>query len=328
MKRHSAPPAVSQPRRRLVLAACGGVALAPLSAYAAYPQQPLKLFVGFPPGGGADLYGRVLANSLGKSLGQSVVVENRAGAGGSIAGGIVANAKPDGYTLLLAMSGNFSAAPAVRDDLPYKVPDDFAPIAKLVDSPYGLVVSGDSPYTSIEDFLQRAKKGKLSFASPGVNGASHLVMEMVKQKAGVEILHVPYKGAAPALNDLFAGLVDSFVNPYTGLMPQIKSGKLRLLATTSAARNPALPDVPTFKEAGVDIDMTLWYGLVAPAGTPNEVISKLTDATREALADPEVLRVYTADGAQSAPIFGADFRSLIVADIEKFRVAVSQGGKG
>lgn len=312
-------------RRQVMLAACGA-ALSPLSVHAAYPEQVIKLFVGFPPGGGGDTYGRALAHSLGKVLGKTIIVENRAGAGGTIAAGTVARSKPDGYTLLLVLSGSFSAAPAVKSDLPYKVPEDFVPIAKVVDSPYGLVVRGDSPYTSINAYLEAAKKGKMTFASVGAGGASHIVMEMIKQQAGVDVLHVPYKGAANAMNDLLGGLVDSFVNPYVPLMPQIKSGKLRLLAITGDARARTVPAVPTFKEVGIDINMTLWYGLVAPAGAPKEVVEKLINATKEALKDPALLRVYQADGGQVSPLYGDQFRELMVRDIEKFRVAVEKAG--
>jgi tripartite-type tricarboxylate transporter receptor subunit TctC len=311
-------------RRFLLLAACGA-ALLPMASQAAYPEQVIKLVVGFPPGGGGDTYGRALANSLGKVLGKSVIVENRAGAGGTIAGNMVAKAKPDGSTLLLVLSGSFSAAPAVRSDLPYRVPDDFIPIAKLVDSPYGLVVRGDSPYTSIQDYLQKAKQGKMTYASVGTGGASHIVAEMVKQQAGVDILHVPYKGTGPAMNELLGGLVDSFMNPYVPLMSQIKSGKMRLLAISGNERAKELPNVPTFKEVGIDIDLTLWYGVVAPAGTPKIVVDKLTRATQQALKDPELLRVYQADGGQVQPLFGDQFRELMVRDIQKFRTAVEKG---
>jgi tripartite-type tricarboxylate transporter receptor subunit TctC len=325
MNPKNSTPSLRLSRRQLMLAACGA-AFAPLHAYAAYPEQIIKLVVGFPPGGGGDTYGRALAAALAKVLGKTVIVDNRAGAGGTIAGSMVARAKPDGYTLLLVLSGSFSAAPAVKSDLPYKVPEDFIPIAKLVDSPYGLVVRGDSPYTSIQDYLQQAKQGKMTFASVGAGGASHIVMEIIKQQAGVDVLHVPYKGAANAMNDLLGGMVDSFINPYVPLMPQIKSGKLRMLAVTGNKRPPGLPNVPTFKEVGLDVDLTLWYGLVAPAGTPADVIAKLTSATKEALKDPELLRTYEADGGQVSPVFGDQFRDLMVRDIEKFKVAVDKAG--
>lgn len=314
-------------RRRLMLGALGA-ALIPLSSNgtSTYPDQVIKLVVGFPPGGGGDTYGRALASALGKVLGKTVIVDNRAGAGGTIAGSMVARSKPDGYTLLLVLSGSFSAAPAVRSDLPYRVPEDFTAIAKLVDSPYGLVVRADSPYTSIEDYLQKAKAGTMSFASVGAGGASHIVMEIIKQQAGVDILHVPYKGAAPAMNDLLGGMVDSFINPYVSLMPQIKSGKLRMLAVTGTARPPGMPDVPTFKDIGLDVDMTLWYGFVAPAGTPADVIAKLTNATKVALNDPELIRTLEADGGQVTPLFGDQFRELMIRDIQKFKAAVVKAG--
>ncbi|MES2185718.1 MAG: tripartite tricarboxylate transporter substrate binding protein [Pseudomonadota bacterium] len=311
--------------RRHALLAAGAAALSPLAAHAAYPEQIIKLFVGFPPGGGGDLYGRALAAALSKALDKTVLVENRAGANGTIAAGVVAKSKPDGYTLLLVLSGSFSAAPAVKPDLPYRVPEDFIPIAKLVDSPYGLVVSAESPYKTIQEYLQKARQGKMSYASVGAGGASNIVMEMIKQQSGIDILHVPYKGTGNALTDLLGGQVDSFVNPYVPLMPQVKSGKLRLLAITGDKRAPDLPGVPTFKEAGIDVNLTLWYGLVAPAGTPKDVIDKLTDATKQALKDPDLLRVYTADGGQVNPLYGDDYRRLIVRDIEKFKAAVEKG---
>lgn len=307
--------------RRQVMAAVGCAALSPLCAHAAYPDQIIRLYVGFPPGGGGDTYGRALANSLGKVLGKTVIIENRPGAGGTIAAGTVAKSKPDGYSLLLVLSGNFSAAPAVNPELPYKVPDDFVPIAKFVESPYGIMVPANSPFTTIKDYLSAAKKGKLSFAAVGTGGASHIVMEMIKQQSGLNIMHVPYKGAAGAVNELLGGLVDSFINPYVPLMPQIKGGKMRLLAITGKSRAPSLPEVPTFKEAGIDLDMNLWYGLVVPAGTPKEVVDKLTAATKEALKDPELMRILHSDGGIVEPLYGDDFRKVIVNDMSRFKAA-------
>lgn len=312
----SAPQAL--PRRTFISAACC-FGLLPLSAQAAYPEQVIKLFVGFPPGGGGDTYGRALANALGKVMGKTVIIENRAGAGGTLAASVVARAKPDGYSLLLVLSGNFSAAPAVNAELSYKVPDDFVPIAKFVDSPYGIMVAANSPYKTINDYLTAAKSGKLTFAAVGTGGASHLVMELLKQKTGLKIMHVPYKGASAAMNELFGGLVDSFINPYVPLMPQIKGGKMRILAITGNSRMASIPDVPTFKEAGIDIDMNLWYGIVAPAGTPKDVIDKLTSATKESLKDPELMRILQTDGGSVLPMYGDDFRRLIVSDMARFK---------
>lgn len=294
-------------------------------AHAAYPEQPIKLVVGFPPGGGGDLYGRAIAQALSKHIGQTVIVDNKAGAGGNIAAESVARAKPDGYTLILAMSGNMGSGPAIRPTLPYKVPEDFVPIAQLVQTPFGLMVAGTSAIKTVQDYVAAAKGGKLTYASTGTGGASQIVMEMVRQQAGLDILHIPYKGSGPALTDLIGGQVDSFFAPYTPLMGQINSGKLRLLAVSSAARVPGLPQVPTLKEAGIQVVMTQWYGLAAPAGTPKPVIDALGRAVKLAMQDPELLKVYRADGAQEGLLYGDEFRDFIVRDIGNYRRAVERG---
>jgi tripartite-type tricarboxylate transporter receptor subunit TctC len=308
---------------RLTLAAC--LASCALLAHAAYPEQPIKLVIGFPPGGGGDLYGRAIANELAKQIGQAVVVENKAGAGGNIAAEQVAQAKPDGYMLLLAMSGNMGSAPAIRNDLRYKVPDSFVLISQLVETPFGLMVAANSKIKTVQDYVAAAKTGKLSYASTGTGGASQIVMEMVKQQAGLDILHVPYKGSGPVLTDLIGGLVDSFFAPYTPLMGQIQGGKLRLLAVSSEKRVLSLPDVPTLKESGIDVTMTQWYGLAAPKGTPQPVIEHITRAVQQAMKQPEVLRIYRADGAQEAQRTGAAFRDFVVRDIANYRRSVERG---
>ena len=294
-------------------------------AHAAYPEQPIKLVVGFPPGGGGDLYGRTLANALARHIGQAVIVENKGGAGGNIAAESVARARPDGYTLILAMSGNFGSAVAIRPTLPYKVPDDFVPIAQLVETPFGLMVGSQSPIKSARQFVAEAKSSKLSYASTGTGGAAQIVMEMVKQQAGIDVMHVPYRGSGPALNDLYGGQVASFFAPYTPLMGQITGGKLRLLAVSSDKRVPSLPDVPTLKESGIDVVMTQWYGLAAPAGTPKDVVDHISEAVKKAMKDPELLKVYRADGAQESHLMGDAFRDFIVKDIATYKRAVERG---
>ena len=310
-------------KRRHVLA----VALAVFSGVvmAAYPDQPVKLVVGFPPGGGGDLYGRAIAQALGKQLGQIVIVDNKAGAGGNIAAEAVARSRPDGYTLILAMSGNMGSGPAIKPNLPYKVPEDFAPIAQLVQTPFGLMVSGNSKIKTVQDYVAAAKGGKLTYASTGTGGASQIVMEMVRQHTDLDILHIPYKGSGPALTDLFGGQVDSFFAPYTPLMGQISSGKVRLLAVSTASRVPAMPNVPTLKESGIDVVMTQWYGLAAPAGTPKPVLDTLNLAVRKAMQDPELLKVYRSDGAQESSLMGDAFRDFIVRDVANYRRAVERG---
>lgn len=309
---------------RVFAAAC--FACAASLAQAAYPEQPIKLVIGFPPGGGGDLYGRAIANELARTIGQAVIVDNRAGAGGNIAAEQVAQANPDGYTLLLAMSGNLGSAPAIRKDLRYKVPDDFVLISQLVETPFGLMVSAGSKIRTVQEYIAAAKSGKLSYASTGTGGASQIVMEMVKQAGKLDILHVPYKGSGPVMTDLMGGRVDSFFAPYTPLMGQIQAGKLRLLAVSTDKRVPAMPDVPTLKESGIDVVMTQWYGLAAPRGTPQPVIDRITRAVDEARKQPELQRVYSADGAQEAHREGAAFRDFVMRDIANYRSGVERGG--
>jgi tripartite-type tricarboxylate transporter receptor subunit TctC len=287
----------------------------------------IKLVVGFPPGGGGDLYGRTIANALSRHIGQTVIVDNKAGAGGNIAAESVARARPDGYTLILAMSGNFASAVALRANLPYKVPEDFVPIAQLVETPFGLMVGSNSPFKTIGQFVAqaRARPGELTYASTGAGGAAQIVMEMVKQRADLDILHIAYKGSGPALNDLYGAQVASFFAPYTPLMGQITGGKLKLLAVSTPQRIPSLPDVPTLKESGIDIVMTQWYGLAAPAGTPKDVVDHIARAVQASMKDPELLKVFRADGAQESQVTGDAFRDFIVRDVANYRRAVERG---
>ena len=311
---------------QLLAVTLGFACVATHATAADYPTQPIRLLVGFPPGGGADLYGRAIAQELGRAIGQSVVVENKPGAGGTIAAQVLMQAKPDGYTLLLGMSGNLGSAPAIRKSLPYKVPEQFSFVSALVETPYGLMVGGQSKIGTAKEYIEAAKGGKLSYASTGTGGASQIVMEMVKQNGKLDILHVPYKGSGPAMTDLMGGLVDSFFAPYTPLMNQIRSGKLRLLAISAAERLPDLPDVPTLKESGIDVVMTQWYGLVAPAGTPQPVIDTLQAAVKKAISHPDVLAVYRADGARESTRTGDDFRNFVVKDIANYRTGAERGG--
>jgi tripartite-type tricarboxylate transporter receptor subunit TctC len=305
------------------LAACSLLGLS-LPAHAAYPEQPIRLVVGFPPGGGGDLYGRLIAQALGKTLGQPVVVENRAGAGGNIAADLVSKARPDGYTLLLAMSGNLAVAAATKpQSIAYKVPDDFAPIGLILEAPHGLFVARNSTFKGASEILAAARTRKLSFASTGTGAAAHMGMEMVKQAAGVDLLHVPYKGSGPAITDMLGGQVDSFFATASPLVGQVRQGQLRLLAITGGKRNPAIPDVPTFKELGLDIPVTQWYGLVAPAGTPQPVVALLSQHLSRALATPEVRDAIRKDAATERDLPLDAFRAFIVEDIARYKHAVT-----
>ena len=297
------------------------VATAP--AQAAYPDQTIKLVVGFPPGGGGDLYARLIAVALQKSLGQTVIVENRPGAGGNIAANFVAKAPPDGYTLLLAMSGNLAVSPALRPEvLPYKVPDDFAMIGLMLEAPHGMFVAASSKYRSAAEVLQAARTNRMTIASTGTGGAAHIGMEMVKQKAGLQFVHVPYKGSGPAITDLMGGQIDLFFATAPPVMNQVRQGSLRLLAITGEKRNPAIPDVPTFRELGVDVVVTQWYGLAAPAHTPTAVLDLLSKHLSEALKTPEVRDFIRRDAAIEHDLPREQFRQYIVDDIARYRADV------
>jgi len=303
---------------------CAALAVPQGAALAAYPERPITLLVGFPPGGGGDLYGRLIALAMSKTLGQTVVVETRPGAGGNIAAEQVARANPDGYTLILAMSGNFAASPAFKpQQLRYKVPDDFAMIGLILEAPHGMFVSQHSPYKSAADVLKTARQKELTFASTGTGGAAHIGMERIKSLAGLNLLHVPYKGSGPAISDLIGGQVDLFFATASPLIGQVRQGQLRVLALTGQERSPALPEVPTFKELGVDMTMTQWYGLAAPAGTPKAVVETLSRHLSMALKDPAVRESIRKDAAVERDVPMDRFRQYVVKDIEQYREAVT-----
>ncbi|RZM02611.1 MAG: tripartite tricarboxylate transporter substrate binding protein [Variovorax sp.] len=316
-------------RRRhaaLMLAGLLGLAAmaAPPALASSYPAQPIKLVVGFPPGGGGDLYGRLIANAMSRTLGQTVVVDNRAGAGGNIAADLVAKASPDGYTLLLAMSGNLAVAPATKArGLPYKVPDDFTPIGLILEAPHGLFVGHNSRFRTAQELLSAARTQKLTFASTGTGAAAHMGMEMVKQSAGIDMLHVPYKGSGPAITDMLGGQVDSFFATASPLVGQVRQGQLRLLARDGERRSPALPDVPTFKELGVSVPVVQWYGLAAPAGTPAPVVRHLSEHLGRALASAEVRDAIRKDAAIERNLTGDAFRQFILDDIARYKAAIT-----
>ncbi|WP_118186059.1 Bug family tripartite tricarboxylate transporter substrate binding protein [Paraburkholderia phosphatilytica] len=284
-----------------------------------YPDGPIKLMVGFPPGGGGDTYARIVATALAKQLNAPIVVENRPGAGGDIAADVVAHAKPDGQTLLLAMSGNFSVAPVVHPELRYKVPGSFVPISMVVETPFGLMVNAKSKYQSIQQFIEAAKGGKLTYASTGTGGAAQSTMEIFKSKAHLSVLNIPYSGSGPATTALLGGQVDSFFAPYTPLAGQLNSDGMRLLATTGAKRNPAYPDVPTFKELGYDVNPTQWYGVAAPAGTPPDVIAKINQGIQAILKEPDVVKQLTMNGAVLNNLSGDAFTKFVESDIADYR---------
>lgn len=267
----------------------------------AFPSKPIKLIVPFTPGSGTDVIARTLGEVMGQSLGQTVVVENRPGAGGTIGAGQVAKADADGYTLLVHSSGHVVNA-AIYPSLPYDTLADFAGITALAALPNVLVVAPSRGWKNVADLLAaaRAKPGQLNYASAGNGSATHMNAEKFRMQAGFDAVHIAFKGTPEALTEIISGRVEWFFAPLASALPLIKDGKLQALAVSTARRSPALPDVPTTIEAGVaDSDYTFWVGLFAPAKTPRAVVARLNEAVAAALKSPEVRERYAKLGAEA-----------------------------
>jgi tripartite-type tricarboxylate transporter receptor subunit TctC len=296
-------------------------------AAAAYPEQPIKLIVTWPPGGSADAIGRQLANALQAGLGQTVYVDNAAGASGTIGTAAAARAQPDGYTLLLATSTTNSAAPSLFTRLPFHPVNDFVPIALAATVPSVLIVPTGSPYKSVKDLVAagKAKPGRLTYGSGGNGNSGHLSAALFTSATGIEATHVPYKGNSPATVDLLGGQIDfMFDNSPVSL---VKGGKVRALATTGEHRIAALPDVPTFKELGWPaVQLTTWFGLAAPKGTPQAVVDKVHAALVEGLKKTDAGKRLEELGIEVKTQPPADFARLWKSDLERYRELVKLSG--
>ena len=292
----------------------------------AYPNKPIKMIVPFPPGGPTDGMARIISDRLGAVLGQSIVVENKGGgAGGSIGAKAVATADPDGYTILITPGGSLTTGPAVHKNIGYDPVKVFTPVGQLIETPLIVSVHSDLPVKSLAEVVTYAKAnpGKVSWGSQGFGVAPHLLLELFKLEAGVNILHVPYRGTAPMLAAIVAGEVQIVADPMTTVMPHIQSGRLRAIAIAGSERTPKLPGVPTTVEAGFPkLQAPFWLGVVAPAGTPPAVIAKLNAAFRDSLAQPETRTRLANLGADIKIGTPADFGNMLAKELAKWSAVV------
>jgi tripartite-type tricarboxylate transporter receptor subunit TctC len=315
----------------LTLALALGIAsaLLPSSAYAqTWPTKPVRLIVPFPAGGGTDAFARPLAAKLSQALGQQFYIDNRGGAGGTIGADILAKSPPDGYNFLVG-AVHHAIAVSIYKKLPYDLEKDLMPVTLIAVVPNVVVLHPSVPIHSIKELIDYAKAnpGKLNFGSAGNGTSHHLAAELFKTSTGTNILHVPYKGAGPAMTDLVAGQVNMMFDGMGSSAQQIRNGKLRPLAVTTAKRSPAFPDVPTMQEAGVPgYEVTTWYALWAPAGTPKEIVTRLQTEVAKAMSTPEIKDVWATQGADPGGNTPEQFQAFIKSEIAKWGKVVKDSG--
>lgn len=286
-----------------------------------YPSRPIRLLVGWPTGAATDLGARILADGLTQKIGQRVVVENRPGGSSVLAAGDVARATPDGYTLLWTGSDVITILPAVKSDLPYKTPDSFSYLSRVVDFHIMIVVGNKSPIGTMPDLLSyaRANPGKLRYGTSGVGGISHVSMLLVEQRTGIQMTLVPYKGAGPALVDMAGGFIDLMFTSIGSAQPFLDSGKLKVIAVSGAKRESYLPNVPTLEESGVkDADISDSFIVIGPAGIPADIIARFHQAVLTTLADPVVKQRFAAVGLEPAPLTGDPLRQAVIDEYKQW----------
>jgi tripartite-type tricarboxylate transporter receptor subunit TctC len=318
---------------KTVLAAMASLALsvaaiAPSQAQT-FPSKAIKIVIGFPAGGPLDQHARLLSTKLTEILGQQIIVDYKAGAGGAIGAETVAKSAPDGYTILLANTGTMVINGALYTKLSYNTLRDFAPLARTAQQPLALLIHPSVPAATINEFVNYAKKnpGKLNYGSAGNGGISHLVPEMFKQATGVFMVHIPYRGSAPAFTDLMAGQVQFMAESIPQAAQYVKQGKVRAIAVTSAARNIALPDTPTAIESGLKgFEVVGFYGFLAPAATPKDVVHKLSEAFQKALENPEIRDRMVSQGADPAFLNAERFGEFLKAETPRWEKVVKASG--
>ena len=314
---------------RTALALAAGVLLSVSVQAQNFPSKPIRIVMGFPAGGPLDQHARLLSDKLQAELGQPIVVDYKPGAGGAVAAQDVMKAPADGHTLMIANTGVMVINPAIYPKLPYQTLKDFTPIARTAMQPLALLVNKDVPVKTLPEFISYAKAhpGKVNFGSAGNGGISHLVPEMLKTAAGIDMLHVPYKGSAPAFTDLMGGQVQFMAESIPQAAAYHKQGKVRALAVTSKERNPALPDVPTAIESGLKgFEVVGFYGFLAPAGTPKPVVNRLSQAFEKVMNNPEVRERMVSQGANPDFMNADKFAKFLQAELPRWAKAVKDSG--
>ncbi|BFO57182.1 tripartite tricarboxylate transporter substrate binding protein [Acidovorax sacchari] len=316
--------------RRGLLAAAAACALLPgLSAAQAFPSKPITIIVPFAAGGTTDILARIIAQGMGAELGQSVVVDNRAGAGGNIGGQVAARAPADGYTLFMGTVGTHAINASLYKKMPFDPIKDFAPLTRVANVPNLLVANPAQPFKTVPELIAYAKAnpGKINFGSSGSGSSIHLSGELFKSMAKVDMQHVPYKGSAPAVTDLLGNQIAIMFDNMPSAIQHVRSGKLRAIAVTTAKRSPELPDVPTIAEAGVPgYEATSWFGMFAPAATPAPVVAQLNATIVKVLAQPDIKKKLAEQGAEAAGETPAQFADFIQKESVKWGKVVKESG--
>jgi tripartite-type tricarboxylate transporter receptor subunit TctC len=306
------------------------VAAGPTAAQAqSYPSRPIRFIVPYPPGGSTDTYSRIIGIKLGEGLGQPLVMDNRVGAAGSVGAELAAKAAPDGYTIVLGQDSNMVVGQAVRSKKNYDTLRDFAPISLVVRTPQVIVVNDASPLRSVKDLIAaaKAKPGALTYATAGVAGSSHVLGTFFNMAAGIDTLHVPYKGGGPGMLELRAGRVSYMMTSMVSALGQARDGRARLLAVTGTKRSHLFPDVPTMGESGFPgFETILWHGLMAPAKVPREVVVRINREIVKVLGMPDVQKLLQAEGGYVSPSTPEEFAAFLRADVDRWTKMVKQTG--
>ena len=317
---------MSFPKR--IALALAGLALATAALAQQYPSRPVSVVVPFPPGGSSDITARLIAAKLQESLGQTFVIENKPGANGSLGANYVKNAKADGYTLFVGSIGVFSINEVLYKNLGYQTQKDFDLLSVAVRTPNALVTRADFPASNMKEFVEYLKKNpnRVSFASSGTGSSDHLTAALFWQKTGTSGIHVPYKGGSAAHTDLIGGNVDCSFQNLGSITQHVKAGKMKLLAVTGNARDPAAPDAPTLVESGIPVEVYSWQAMVAPKGLPADVKAKLVPAVQAAIRNPDAVKKFTEQGFEVVGNTPEEFDRFLTAEIAKWKQVVEQGG--